>query len=104
MLATGALYLARNESWGHVYLALLLPAILALNVAYTGFTGLVSDMVGSEQVSLFTCARALSGSRVEGLGFSRCSLRTDVLACVFFRHASTAPGRHRKQLAQAFRL
>jgi hypothetical protein len=74
MLATGALYLARNESWGHVYLALLLPAILALNVAYTGFTGLVSEMVDSEQVSLFPCERALSGSRVEGLGFSRCSL------------------------------
>ena len=57
---TGALYVARSLAWGHAYLGLLLVAILALNVAYTGFTGLVSDMVAPEQVSL--CSRAPRGA------------------------------------------
>ena len=48
----GALYVARTLRMGHAYLVLLLVAIIALNVAYTGFTGLVSDMVAPEQVVL----------------------------------------------------
>jgi len=56
---TGALYMARTLRMGHAYLVLLLVAIIALNVAYTGFTGLVSDMVAPEQVVLlhiYICA------------------------------------------------
>ena len=50
LVMIGALYVARSAQWGHAYLVLLLVAIVALNVAYTGFTGLVSDMVAPDQV------------------------------------------------------
>ena len=47
----GCLYLARTFMYGWAYLALLLVAIIALNVAYTGFTGLISDAVPASQAS-----------------------------------------------------
>jgi hypothetical protein len=50
LVMIGALYIAREARWGHAYLVMLLAAIVALNVAYTGFTGLVSDMVAPDQV------------------------------------------------------
>jgi MFS family permease len=46
----GCLYLARTFMYGWAYLALLLVAIVALNVAYTGFTGLISDVIPSSQM------------------------------------------------------
>lgn len=55
LLMIGALYVARSAHWGHAYLVLLLVAIVALNVAYTGFTGLVSDMVAPDQVCFWQC-------------------------------------------------
>lgn len=60
----GALYVARSMLWGHAYLGLLLVAILALNVAYTGFTGLVSDMVPSDQMGL--CSGLMGGMTAAG--------------------------------------
>ena len=56
----GALYLARSYLLGYLYMALLLVAILALNVAYTGFTGLVSDMIPTHQVYPSHLSLALS--------------------------------------------
>ena len=38
-LCLGAMFLARTYLYGYTYLALLLAAVVALNVAYTGFTG-----------------------------------------------------------------
>ena len=74
IVMVGALYVARRLMMGHAYLFLLLIAILALNTAYTGFTGLVSDMVGPEQMGLcsglmggMTAAGAVTG--LVGLGF-----------------------------------
>jgi len=46
----GCLYLARTFMYGWTYLGLLLVAIVALNVAYTGFTGLISDVIPSSQM------------------------------------------------------
>jgi MFS family permease len=46
----GLLYVARTQLLGWVYLTLLFFAITALNIAYTGFTGLVSDMIPQEQM------------------------------------------------------
>jgi MFS family permease len=46
----GCLYLARSYMYGWAYLALLLIAIVALNVAYTGFTGLISDVIPASQM------------------------------------------------------
>jgi hypothetical protein len=39
-LCLGAMFLARTYLYGYTYLALLLAAVVALNVAYTGFTGM----------------------------------------------------------------
>ena len=60
----GCLYLARSMGWGLVYLFLLLIAILALNVAYTGFTGLVSDMIPADQMSV--CSGIMGGCTAMG--------------------------------------
>ena len=46
----GCLYLARSYMYGWAYLGLLLIAIVALNVAYTGFTGLISDVIPASQM------------------------------------------------------
>lgn len=64
LVMIGALYVARSLAWGHAYLGLLLVAILALNVAYTGFTGLVSDMVAPEQMG--TCSGLMGGMTAAG--------------------------------------
>jgi len=64
LVMIGALYVARTLRMGHAYLLLLLVAIIALNVAYTGFTGLVSDMVGSEQMGL--CSGIMGGMTAAG--------------------------------------
>ena len=50
LLGIGGLYLARTMLLGWIYLGVLLASIVALNVAYTGFTGLVSDTVPSHQM------------------------------------------------------
>jgi len=49
-ICLGCMYLARTYLYGYVYLFLLFIAIVALNVAYTGFTGLVSDVVPADQM------------------------------------------------------
>ncbi|EKX41130.1 hypothetical protein GUITHDRAFT_164484 [Guillardia theta CCMP2712] len=49
-LSLGCMYLARTYLYGYTYLLLLFVAVLALNVAYTGFTGLVSDVVDMSQM------------------------------------------------------
>mmetsp|Transcript_16320 Transcript_16320/g.32651 ORF Transcript_16320/g.32651 Transcript_16320/m.32651 type:complete len:469 (+) Transcript_16320:296-1702(+) len=51
-ICLGCMYLARTYLYGYVYLVLLFLAIVALNVAYTGFTGLVSDIVPAEQMGI----------------------------------------------------
>jgi hypothetical protein len=63
----GCLYLARSFLLGWVFLLLLLIAIVALNVAYTGFTGLISDVIPADQVldqsaSYLNCTTELCGS------------------------------------------
>ncbi|KAJ1492830.1 major facilitator superfamily domain-containing protein [Baffinella frigidus] len=50
LVMVGLLYVARSLLLGWAYLVLLFFAILALNVAYTGFTGLVSDMIPQDQM------------------------------------------------------
>ena len=50
LVSLGMLYLARTELWGSAYLVSILAAILSLNIAYTGFTGLVSDIVPESQL------------------------------------------------------
>jgi MFS family permease len=52
LLSLGMLYIARTELWGNAYLASILAAIMSLNVAYTGFTGLVSDVVPPSQLGV----------------------------------------------------
>jgi MFS family permease len=52
LVSLGMLYIARTELWGNAYLASILATILALNVAYTGFTGLVSDVVPPSQLGV----------------------------------------------------
>ena len=67
-LCMGAMWLARTNLHGYAYLFLLLIAVIALNVAYTGFTGLVSDVVPSSQMGFasgimgaMTAAGAVAG-------------------------------------------
>jgi len=49
-ICLGLMYLARTYLYGYLYLFLLFIAIVALNIAYTGFTGLVSDVVPADQM------------------------------------------------------
>lgn len=81
-LCLGAMFLARTYLYGYLYLALLLAAVISLNVAYTGFTGLVSDVVPSTQMGFasgvmgaLTAAGAVTGLVFLGwLGESRLQL------------------------------
>ena len=50
LVALIALYLSRTWLWGYAYLVSLFVATLALNVMYTGFTGLVSDLIHPSQL------------------------------------------------------
>ena len=50
LVALGMLYIARTKLWGNAYLVAILFCILGLNVAYTGFTSLVSDVVPPAQL------------------------------------------------------
>jgi MFS family permease len=98
-LCLGAMFLARTYLYGYLYLALLLAAVIALNVAYTGFTGLVSDVVPSTQMGFasgvmgaLTAAGAVTGLVFLGwLGESRLQLAygvyaAAVLACTPFTY------------------
>mmetsp|Transcript_17511 Transcript_17511/g.44067 ORF Transcript_17511/g.44067 Transcript_17511/m.44067 type:complete len:513 (-) Transcript_17511:42-1580(-) len=75
----GCMYLARTYLYGYSYMVLLFFAMLSLNVAYTGFAGLVSDTVPAHQMGVtsgimggMTAAGAVCG--LLGLGFG---LETD---------------------------
>mmetsp|Transcript_13814 Transcript_13814/g.27316 ORF Transcript_13814/g.27316 Transcript_13814/m.27316 type:complete len:507 (-) Transcript_13814:43-1563(-) len=68
------MYLARTYNYGYAYMFLLFIAMLSLNVAYTGFAGLVSDLVPASQMGVtsgimggMTAAGAVVG--LLGLGF-----------------------------------
>jgi len=70
----GFMYLARTYMYGKVYMMLLLVAMISLNVAYTGFAGLVSDVVPAHQMGVtsgimggMTAAGAVAG--LISLGF-----------------------------------
>jgi hypothetical protein len=87
-LCLGAMFLARTYLYGYAYLGLLLAAVVALNVAYTGFTGLVSDVVPAAQMGFasgvmggLTAAGAVTGLVLLGwLGEQRLELAYGVYA------------------------
>jgi MFS family permease len=95
-LCMGAMFLARTYMYGYTYLLLLLVAVIALNVAYTGFTGLVSDVVPSTQMDFasgvmgaLTAAGAVSGLIFLGeLGEERLYLAYGVYAGLFLASVS----------------
>jgi len=73
-ISLGCMYLARTYLYGYSYMMLLFVAMLSLNVAYTGFAGLVSDIVPAHQMGVtsgimggMTAAGAVCG--LFGLGF-----------------------------------
>jgi len=73
-VSLGCMYLARTYLYGYSYMVLLFIAMLSLNVAYTGFAGLVSDIVPAHQMGVtsgimggMTAAGAVVG--LIGLGF-----------------------------------
>ena len=82
------MFLARTYLYGYAYLGLLLAAVVALNVAYTGFTGLVSDVVPAAQMGFasgvmggLTAAGAVTGLVLLGwLGEQRLELAYGVYA------------------------
>lgn len=51
-ISLGFMYLARTYMYGKLYMFLLLIAMISLNVAYTGFAGLVSDVVPAHQMGV----------------------------------------------------
>jgi len=91
-LCLGAMFLARTYLYGYTYLALLLAAVISLNVAYTGFTGLVSDVVPLTQMGFasgvmgaMTAAGAVTGLVFLGwLGEQRLDLAYGVYAAAVF--------------------